>query len=163
MTQTEKYMTQIELEALIERYFEGETSEAEETALMRELAVTPHRSVAIEEAQAVAGYAAMRKKITAQAIEKVPTKRRPSVAWWISRAAVVAVIMLAGGALFFAHQNRQPTCLAYVNGVKVVAEQEVMELVENDMKSFGETSLTGDVNPAASQLKAIGDVLEMNK
>ncbi|MDE7407197.1 MAG: hypothetical protein K2M76_02150, partial [Muribaculaceae bacterium] len=135
-------MNKEQLHTLIARYFDGDTTVAEERELRRELATTVLWSPLIDEARAVTGYfAACRTK---------SRHRKPRVAIWqrTVAAAIVAVIVMSMALGIVSHNiSADDSCIAYVDGTTVtdgaiayalVSEQlammgEAAEIVENDV------------------------------
>ena len=104
----------------IELYFDCRLSDEEERRLRRAIAVTRVSHHAIDEARAVMG---LRKPA-----ERVIVSRK--VLRKISIAASVA-LLIAGGigiSRYFSESSLENKSIAYVNGVKVTDEDEVMRL-----------------------------------
>lgn len=104
----------------IELYFDCRLSDEEERRLRRAIAVTRVSHPAIDEARAVMG---LRKPA-----ERVIVSRK--VLRKISIAASVA-LLIAGGigiSRYFSESSLENKSIAYVNGVKVTDEDEVMRL-----------------------------------
>ncbi|MBD5266940.1 MAG: hypothetical protein HDS29_00390 [Bacteroides sp.] len=104
----------------IELYFDCRLSDEEERRLRRAIAVTRVSHPAIDEARAVMG---LRKPA-----ERVIVSRK--VLRQISIAASVA-LLIAGGigiSRYFSESSLENKSIAYVNGVKVTDEDEVMRL-----------------------------------
>jgi hypothetical protein len=104
---------QAELEQLISRYFDGETSIQEEKMLREALADCPWNSETIDEARFTMGYFAAHRH-EAQRVSKRNYRRQ-----LIGIAASIAVILAAGGYALWHQQQPSDVCIAYVNG-KVV-------------------------------------------
>ena len=104
----------------IELYFDCRLSDEEERRLRRAIAVTRVSHPAIDEARAVMG---LRKPA-----ERVIVSRK--VLRQVSIAASVA-LLIAGGigiSRYFSESSLENKSIAYVNGVKVTDEDEVMRL-----------------------------------
>lgn len=128
-------LDQQHLDELVVRYFEAETSEAEEQELRRLLADDAAAGSHYDEVRAVLGYAAAGRRRSADrtsgaGIRTTKFGPRPLRATWVRRAAVVVpLLMLAGGALFVElRQHRdENVCVAYVGGQRVTDADAVME------------------------------------
>ena len=144
--------TQAQLEELIGRYFEGETSVQEEQALRQCLADCPWESETIDEARFTMGYFA------AYRHQQVRKSRWLTNDRIIGIAASIAVILAVGGYVIW-HQQPQTTdmCIAYVNGKTIDSSEQVMELIENDLNTIGEAS-----QGMTAQLSSLGEALEID-
>ena len=144
--------TQAQLEELIGRYFEGETSVQEEQALRQCLADCPWHSETIDEARFTMGYFA------AYRHQQVRKSRWLTNDRIIGIAASIAVILAVGGYVIW-HQQPQTTdmCIAYVNGKTIDSSEQVMELIENDLNTIGEAS-----QGMTAQLSSLGEALEID-
>lgn len=122
------------LEGLIDRYFDGATTEEEEQLLRIELAHTTYSSPNIEEAQAVLGMFAIGAKQHNGPVSTSPQH-------WIAYVASIAIILGIGvtwSAINYHHNNR---CYAYVGNVKISDSDQVMELMESDLQSIHSASI----------------------
>ena len=107
-----------EAEKLIEKYYEGKTSVAEEKVLRAYLSgknVPPQ----FEAEKAILGYFASEKK-------KKTTHLVPNALKWVASAAAVAAIFLG---ILFTHQP-SATSYAYVNGKKITDKDEIFALAQ---------------------------------
>ncbi|MBR5673078.1 MAG: hypothetical protein IKW97_01640 [Muribaculaceae bacterium] len=144
--------TQAQLEELISRYFEGETSVQEEQALRQCLADCPWQSETIDEARFTMGYFAAHRRQLERKSRWLMNDRI------IGIAASIAVILAVGGYVIW-HQQPQTTdmCIAYVNGKTIDSSEQVMELIENDLNTIGEAS-----QGMTAQLSSLGEALEID-
>ena len=141
---------QAELEQLIERYFDGETSVQEELMLRAALADCPWSSETIDEARFTMGYFAAHSHEGQRKAKK--TNRRQL----IGIAASIAII-LAVGVYAWHHQQPDDVCIAYVNGQVVQDNDKVMALVADDMSKMDNAS-----NAMTDQLSSLGEALELD-
>ena len=144
--------TQDQLEQLIGRYFEGETSLQEEQALRQCLADCPWESDTIDEARFTMGYFAAHCRQQERKSRWLTSDRI------IGIAASIAVILAVGGYVIW-HQQPQTAdmCIAYVNGKTINSSEEVMSLIENDLNTIGEAS-----QGMTAQLSSLGEALEID-
>ena len=144
--------TQAQLEQLIGRYFEGETSLQEEQALRQCLADCPWESETIDEARFTMGYFAAHRRQQERRSRWLTSDRI------IGIAASIAVILAVGGYVIW-HQPAQTAdmCIAYVNGETINSSEEVMSLIENDLNTIGEAS-----QGMTAQLSSLGEALEID-
>lgn len=118
---------------LIEKYFEGETTLAEERRLRENLPRMRGESPEIDEALAVMGYAAASDK------DSVKKKRKPSYRW-VAAAASFALILTAGGIYtHYLKDSQKSTFMAYSGGVKIDRE-EAMQLIAAQMEEMSDAS-----------------------
>ena len=142
---------QAELERLIERYFDGETSIQEEQILRETLADCPWNSEVIDEARFTMGFFA------AHCQEKARTARKSHRRQLIGIAASIAIILAAGGFAMWHQQQLSDVCIAYVNGKVVEDNHQVMALVANDL-----TKMDNAANAMTNQLSSLGEALELD-
>ena len=141
---------QAELEQLIERYFDGETSVQEEQMLRAALADCPWSSETIDEARFTMGYFAAHSREGQRKAKK--TNRRQL----IGIAASIAII-LAVGVYAWHHQQPDDVCIAYVNGQVVQDNDKVMALVADDLSKMDNAA-----NAMTDQLSSLGEALELD-
>lgn len=151
MNQNLHITNQTELEQLIERYFDGETTLQEEQALKQALADCPWTSDTINEARFAMGYFTTHKQ--QQRHSAIVTMRRRA----IGIAASIAVLLTIGGALLWQTQRPQDVCIAYVNGKAITSDDAVMALIEKDLNTMDNAS-----NSMAAQLSSLGEALELD-
>lgn len=128
-------LTQKDLERLIDRYFEADTSESEEALLRSCLAHGRYRlTPEVREALAVmslSAYAAGR-------------RRRRSFYSIAGIAASLAIV--ASVAMHVHHAQNAGMCEMYIAGVQVSDRARVMEAIEADLKELSDASAaSGDV------------------
>ena len=143
---------QDELEQLINRYFDGETSVQEEQILQEALAHCPWSSATIDEARFTMGYFIAHRQ-EAQRASKKNFRRQ-----LIGIAASIAIILAVGGyALWHNHQQQDEVCIAYVNGMVVDDNDKVMALVANDLSKIDNAT-----NAMTHQLSSLSEALEID-
>ncbi len=107
-----------EAEKLIEKYYEGETSVAEEKVL-REYLSGKNVPPQFEVEKAILGYFASEK-------EKKTARLVPNALKWMASAVAVVAIFLV---VLFTHQP-SATSYAYVNGKKITDKDEIFALAQ---------------------------------
>lgn len=145
---------QAELEQLIERYFEGETSLQEEQILRQMLADCTWQSDTIDEARFALGYFVAHQRQQGQ--QKQPPRASISLRY-MAIAASVALLLALGGGLLWHNWQHNNVCIAYVNGKVVEDNDKVMALVANDMSIMDNAS-----NAITNQLSSLGEALELD-
>ena len=110
-------------ERLTKRFFEAQTTEAEEEWLKR-FAVSPAgASPRFDELRAVLGLAAYASRQTNPRRSRTLQLRRLTLRY----AAAAACCLLMGGAALFTYSCRQQNeCVAYINGVRTTDSERVM-------------------------------------
>ena len=151
MKNSQYISSQAELEALIERYFEGITSLEQEDAMRQCLAHCPWSSEAIDDARMVMGYFAAHSK---QHRRSVSSGMRQGI---IGIAASIAVILAVGGYVLWHQSQPGDMCIAYVNGTVVKDNDKVMALVANDMSKMDDAT-----DAMTNQLSSLGEALELD-
>ena len=139
-----------QLEAMIDRYFECDLTEAEERQLLHELAVTSHRSVAIDEARFTMGFLGVGMERHLKRKRSATLKRT----WHVAAVAMVALV--AGSGIYLLNARPSGECHAYVNGKLIDHDEQVMSMIKNDMSSLGEASTSID-NNMLEQLSIMGE------
>lgn len=143
--------SQAELERLIDRYFEGETSLQEEQILRQQLADCTWHSDAIDEARFTLGYFVAHQR---------QQRQRPAATnrlRFMAIAASIALLLTMGGGLLWHNWHHNNVCIAYVNGQEIHNDQAVMGLIEHDLKNVGNAS-----QGMTSQLMSLGDAIELD-
>lgn len=142
MKPTESDIRRIDL--LIDRYFEAETTEAEERELRLALAATKCRSAKIDEARAVMGYLAIGRN----------EARRRRIFTLPRVAAVAAVCAAVALPLMQRADSGADRCVAYVGRTEITDSRRVLQMMHSDLALMGEASqsLESDV---ASQLSTL--------
>ena len=145
MKPTESDIRRIDL--LIDRYFEAETTEAEERELRLALAATKCRSAKIDEARAVLGYLAVGRNEARR--RRIFTLPRVAAA-----AAVAAVCTAVALPLMQRADSGADRCVAYVGRTEITDSRRVLQMMHSDLALMGEASqsLESDV---ASQLSTL--------
>lgn len=171
MKEIQKISTQTELEQLIERYFEGETSVQEEQELRQCLADCSWSSELIDEARFTMGYFAAHRK-TRQHVAKRNYQRQI-----IGIAASVAIILGIGISVFSSHWlTPQYECIAYVNGEVISENQEaIMSLIAQDLNDMDMATremagiIADDMSEMSEasqymtdELSSLGDAIELD-
>jgi len=152
MNKNHHISTQAELERLIERYFDGDTSVQEEQMLRETLADCPWSSEAIDEARFTMGY------FVAHSCESQRVARKNNRNKFIGIAASIAIVLAIGiPAMYHSWFAPQPQCVAYVNGKVIDNDEDVMALIESDLSKMEDAS-----NSMAAQLQSLGEALELD-
>ena len=151
MNKIQHITSQAELEKLINRYFDGETSIQEEQMLRETLADCPWSSEAIDEARFTMGYFVAHRQ-EAQRASKRNYRRQ-----LIGIAASIAIILAVGGYALWHQQQPSDVCIAYVNGNVVEDNNKVMALIANDMSKMDNAA-----NAMTNQLSSLGEALELD-
>ncbi len=132
-------MTRKEAERLLERYYDGSTTNEEERLIRIYLASTAADGGQLDADRAVMGF------FCAKRAERHRTK----VPKWIPIAAASIIV----AAVFWAYGNlAAPDYIAYVNGVKYTNEQFVMTQMEQTMQTVGNETGTPTME---TQMKAV--------
>lgn len=109
----------------IGRYFDCSMTDAEEADLRRRLAASTAIHPAIDEARAIMGLRRGRR-------QRIAPRRYLRAAAGIAAACAVAVSL---GAMLLRHQSpdTQEFCMAYVNGIAITAEEDVLRLTMGNL------------------------------
>lgn len=145
-----------ELERLIERYFEGETSNEEELRLREELCNSNYRSGLIDECLVAMGYFSIGKSVEREKNVRgsvVMLRRVASVAAMIAIILVLGLTMLKPNDFF-----NEGDCVAYINGEKISDKDVVITLIANDLSCMNEV-ISEDRNSILEEFSAIKTVL----
>ena len=152
MNKNHHISNQAELEQLIERYFDGETSVQEEQMLRETLADCPWNSDIIDEARFTMGYFTAHRH---QQQRKVKKNYRRQI---IGIAASIAIILAIGiPTMYHNWFAPQYECIACVNGKIIDNDDAVMALIESDLNKMEDAS-----NSMAAQLQSLGEALELD-
>jgi hypothetical protein len=151
MKKSQYISSQAELEALIERYFEGLTSLEQEDAMRQCLAHCPWSSEAIDDAHMVMGYFA------AQSAQQRRSVSRSMRQGFIGIAASIAVILAVGGYILWHQSQPNDVCIAYVNGKVVNGDDQVMAMVTADLDKLNDAT-----DAMTNQLSSLGEALELD-
>ncbi len=144
--------SQQELEQLIERYFNGMTTVAEEAALRHVLAHCPWSSEDIDDARVVMGYFMTHCKQQQRQHATASTRQRI-----IGIAASIAIILAVGGYTLWHQQQSRDICVAYVNGQVVQSNDQVMAMIADDLDRIDNAA-----NAMTDQLSSLGEALELD-
>ena len=145
---SEHSISQVELERLIEQYFDCELSSEQEQWLLHELSVTTLSSEAIDEARFAMGYMSVARKVHGS--RGSGHKRVPAM------LSIAASIVLAVQGV--RSQSSGSNCYAYVEGQKVVDNQEVMSIIKGDLSEMGSAHDAIDSH-VLNELSAMGNAL----
>ena len=171
MNKNHHITNQAELEQLLDRYFEGETTVQEEQELRQCLADCPWHSDAIDEARFTMGYFAAHK----QQQQRVAKRTNPRQI--IGIAASIAIILGIGISLFSRQWlTPQYECIAYVNGKVITDNQKaIMSLIAQDLNDMDMATreMAGaiaddmsEMNEASQymtdELSSLGDAIELD-
>jgi len=151
MNKNHHISNQAELEQLINRYFDGETSVQEEQMLRETLADCPWSSEVIDEARFTMGFFAAHCHETERVAKK--SNRRK----FLGIAASIAIILAAGGYALWHQQQSTGVCIAYVNGMVVQDDEKVMTLIANDLSLMDNAA-----DAMTDQLSSLGAALELD-
>ena len=151
MNKSQRITSQADLERLIARYYEGESSLEEEQLLRQCLADCPWNSETIDEARFTLGYFAAHKQQSHRATTATNRFRIMAI------AASVAVLLTVGTGLLWQNHQAQNVCVAYVNGKAIHNEQEVFNLMQSDLNDMGNAT-----QGLADQLSSLGDAIEID-
>ena len=150
MKTTHQISNQTELEHLISRYFDGETTVQEEQMLRKALADCICESETIDEARFTMGYFVAHKQ--QQHVPNVTNRFR-----YTAIAASIALLLAVGIGSFWHYQQPKDMCVAYVNGKTIDNDDAVMTLISNDLSAMDDASLSME-----AQLSSIGEALELD-
>lgn len=143
---------QAELEQLINRYFDGETTVQEEQVLRDALADCPWSSELIDEARFTMGYFAAHRQQ-----QQHHTGKRANRFRMVAAAASVALLLSVGIGILWHQQKSDDMCIAYVDGKVINNDDAVMALIANDLNSMDDASQSME-----AQLASIGEALELD-
>lgn len=144
-------MNQHELEKLIARYFDGETSLAEERRLRMLLARPEATGEAADEARAVMGVFA------AQRASMRPQRRTSRTAPWRAAAAIAMIVAVAMALLLPRHEAGSYT--AYCDGTEITDRDHVLAFMHDDLSAMGHaaddlgSSVAADFGEMSNALK----------
>ena len=142
---------QAELEQLINRYFDGETTVKEEQVLRDALADCPWSGELIDEARFTMGYFAAHRQ------QQNHTGKRANRFRMVAAAASVALLLTVGIGILWHQQKSDDMCIAYVDGKVINNDDAVMALIANDLNTMDDASQSME-----AQLASIGEALELD-
>ena len=141
---------QAELERLICRYFDGETTIQEEQELRRCLADCPWNSEIIDDTRFTVGYFIAHERQNRRLVEGKSLHLA-------GIAASIALLIGAGCFALWQQSGDKNQCIAYVNGRTVNDDTAVMLMIENDLSEIADASMG-----IASQLSSLGESIELD-
>lgn len=139
--------TMINCQEMVNRYFDGDTSEEEERLLRRFLATEAGRSSEFDEVRAVMSVFAAGKAVN-------QTRHKSRKLWpWLAAACVAGLAWL----LWTGIGGTQDVCVAYVNGQKITDRNEVLALMQ---ESWDDIEMQETGNTVEEQLTDLFNTLE---
>ncbi|MDE7508911.1 MAG: hypothetical protein K2M62_02185 [Muribaculaceae bacterium] len=122
----------------ISRYFDCLLTDDEEKLLMRRVASATFSHPILDEARAVMGFTTLRSGRTVVNTAPASTSRHHV---WNRIAGIAVAIALTGGVVIgikglTASRVADDRCFAYVNGTRIVEEDEVLRIICEDMKEL---------------------------
>lgn len=152
-----------EIEALVARYFEAETTDEEESRLRRLLCSPEGQDPRFDEVRAVLGFLAVGRQIHRQqpSPTKQPARRRPLLRRPLAAAAAIVTICLAGTAVWTAQRTvdadrNAEVYIAYIGNRKITDKDIVMREMHN---SLAAVTATESVPTVEEQLEDMFDML----
>lgn len=145
-------LTTDEALALADRYFEAQTTEAEERLLKLYVASEAAADCRFDEVRAVMGLAAYSRK--AQPATGKHRRHRAAIVRW---AAAIAVVFAASATIGTATYRNNNQCVAYIGGKKVTDTEKVMQAMQASIDNVGASSAPSDVE---AQLGDMFDTME---
>ena len=133
------------MKRLTDRYFAGETNEAEEILLRRFLASPAADAPEWDELRAVMGFLSVGRRIhtVTSCSRKVPHRYQHVRYRWV--AAFVLILGMTAGYCLYEHNLRNEECVAYIHGKRCTDEDVVMQQMEQTLHiMLEETSLSDE-------------------
>lgn len=125
-------MNPAELEKLIQRYFDGETSLDEERTLRMQLADPAHHSDSADEARAVMGVFAA---------QRSATRRKRGTHRQVWRAAAGFALLLAAAGTFLAFpRHNSAEYLSYCAGTEISDRADVIAFMQADLSAMADAA-----------------------
>lgn len=148
--------TEADWDALVERYFEAETTEAEEAALRRFLCTLQGSAPRYDEVRAVMGFLAVGRSQQAPA---VPQKKGRSIRLQTLGRIAAAVIVAVGVGLAAWHTQSQSTevYIAYVDGREITDREAVIALMTGTMQEVLAEDPTAEMEAQMSEMFSVMD------
>ena len=146
---------ELRIRTLTERFFEGETTLAEEKELYEYYRsgevpadLLPLRTMFLGlEAVGMKQEEPEQKEVPLplNATSHMPTSRKPIIWKWITAAAAVVVLLISGASLFWKQQNE---CVAYIYGEKCTDQDVIMHELERNigMMTEGQNDIESQLN-----------------
>lgn len=152
-----------EIEALVARYFEAETTDEEESRLRRLLCSSEGQDPRFDEVRVVLGFLAVGRQIHRQqpSPTKQPARRRPLLRRPLAAAAAIVTICLAGTAVWTAQRTvdadrNAEVYIAYIGNRKITDKDIVMREMHN---SLAAVTAAESVPTVEEQLEDMFDML----
>ena len=137
----------INWQEVVNRYFDGETSEEEDRLLRRFLATEAGQGSEFDEVRAVMSVFAAEKAVK-------QTRNKSRKLWpWLAAACVAGLAWL----LWTSIEGTQDVCVAYVNGQKITDRNEVLALMQ---ESWDDIEMQETGNTVEEQLTDLFNTLE---
>lgn len=118
---------------LVERYFDAQTTEAEEARLKAFLLSEEATALEFDEVRAVMGVAAVIRRGARKPIA-APAPARKSLRIGATIAASL-LLFLTIGVSIYAYRWSHPDCIAYINGRRVTNQELVLQEMETTLRS----------------------------
>ncbi|WP_455671959.1 hypothetical protein [Phocaeicola sp.] len=118
-----------EWKELVNRYFDAQTTEAEELLLRRFLVTEEAVGDEFEEARAVMGFLAVGKSVHQQEKKKRSLSLKP--VRWVAAAVACCIIGITAWQMI---DRRQNVCVAYIYGEKCTDAQQVMSQLKLSLR-----------------------------
>lgn len=154
-------LSQEQLEAMIEQYFDCKLSDDDERRLRCELASTTFSSETIDEARFTMGFLSM-------GMARTQARREPAPRWhksWMRvAAAAAAVALVVSAGLYVTRMATTPpdACYAWVNGHKVSDDKVVMRMIQRNFDDIDRASSSVD-DHMMQQLQSMGRALDADE
>ncbi|MGN1245825.1 MAG: hypothetical protein ACI4UN_04250 [Muribaculaceae bacterium] len=158
MKDSNTYQNDERLDALIQRYFDAETTLEEEAELRR--AVAHREEPKYDEIRAVMGYFAAKRAEREAAVVPLEAVSRRRFLWLraVAAAAVVALVATVGINLM-QQRAESNTCYAVVGGVRIDDEAQVLSLMQSNLCDIGAAASEADAS-VQSQMADIGSFID---
>lgn len=154
-------MNRAELDILIARYFDGDTTVVEERTLLRELLNAGSLWPEAREALAVMGYGHMADRGKDSSGRNAADGRRPVVRNLWAAASVAAVALLLSWMSLRFDTGRHTECFAFVDGHKVNDNEMVMRIMSAQLGEMSQAS--GELADAVTEdWKELGEALKVD-
>lgn len=123
-------------EALIDRYFEAETTEAEETELYRFLSSTESIDARYDEVRAVMGYLTVGRSLNKKRLARRPTRMIRTLR---NVGVAASLVLIIGFASFSwsALMSEGESYVAYIDGNKITDRAIVSQLMQESFAVVG--------------------------
>lgn len=118
---------------LVERYFDAQTTEAEEARLKAFLLSEEGAAPEYDEVRAVMGVAAVIRRGERKAIAATAAPRKSLRSWQTVAASLL--ICLTIGVSVYSYRWYNPDCIAYIDGRRVTDREIVLQEMETTLRS----------------------------